>query len=117
MHYYNGVDGFINYTLSNPRNISGGGSRCLCKSKNKIFLNLDVVTMHLLQNKFLEKHLCWFVHEEPYVPYETIVEKMVGLISNSSNVHGVVDDNCNSPAQHAVYCPLWALPPSRFYSW
>jgi len=24
---------------------------------------------------------------------------------------------CNSPAQLAIYCPLWALPPSRFCSW
>jgi hypothetical protein len=23
---------------------------------------------------------------------------------------------CNNPAQHAVYCPLWALLPSRFCS-
>jgi hypothetical protein len=26
-------------------------------------------------------------------------------------------NECNSPAQHVVYCPLWALPPSRFCSW
>jgi hypothetical protein len=25
--------------------------------------------------------------------------------------------SCNSPAQLAIYCPLWALPPSRFCSW
>jgi hypothetical protein len=31
------------------KNISGGGIRCSCKmSKNKKFLDLDVVTMHLL---------------------------------------------------------------------
>jgi len=28
-----------------------------------------------------------------------------------------IDDNCNSSAQFAVYCPLWALLPSRFCSW
>jgi hypothetical protein len=27
------------------------------------------------------------------------------------------DWDCNSPAQPAIYCPLWALPPSRFCSW
>jgi len=36
MDYYNGVGGFISYTLSNMRNISGGGIRCPCKRcKNK----------------------------------------------------------------------------------
>jgi hypothetical protein len=43
----------------------------------------------------MEKHLCWFVHREPYVPYKTMVERMVGLPSSFSNVHGVVDDNGN----------------------
>ena len=36
MYYCNGVQGFINYTLSNLRNISGDGIRCPCKRcKNK----------------------------------------------------------------------------------
>ena len=36
MDYCNGVRGFINYALSNPRNITGGGIRCPCKRcKNK----------------------------------------------------------------------------------
>jgi hypothetical protein len=30
MDYYNEVQGFINYALSNPRNISGGSIRCPC---------------------------------------------------------------------------------------
>ena len=49
MKYCNGVQGFINYTISNPRNISGGGIRCPCiRCKNKKFLDSDVVTMYLL---------------------------------------------------------------------
>jgi len=40
--------------------------------------------------------LLWFAHREPYVPYETMVKKMVGSTSSSSNMHGVVDDNSNS---------------------
>jgi hypothetical protein len=49
MNYCNGVKGFINYVLSNPRNISGGVIRCSCKScKNKKLFDLNVVTMHLL---------------------------------------------------------------------
>ena len=36
MDYYNGVDGFINCTLSNPKNIVGESIRCSCKRcKNK----------------------------------------------------------------------------------
>jgi len=39
MNYCNRVQSFINYALSNPRNISGGGIRCLCKMcKKKISL-------------------------------------------------------------------------------
>jgi hypothetical protein len=49
MNYYNGVQGFINYTLSNPRNISGENIRCPCKSCKKKIIDLNVVTMHLLQ--------------------------------------------------------------------
>jgi hypothetical protein len=96
MNNYNRVQGFINYTLSNLRNINGEGIRCPCKRcKNKKFLDRDVVTMHLLQKGFIEKYMCWYAHEEPYVPHDTMVEKMVGSNSSSSNVHGVVDDNSN----------------------
>ena len=95
----------ITYALSNPRNISERGIRCSCKRcKNKNFLNPDVVTMHLLQKKkFLEKHRYWFVHEEPYVPYGTVIERMVGSTSSSSNVHGVVDQNNNSYKNMVIY--------------
>ena len=31
MDYYNVVEGFINYALSNLKNITGGGIRCSCK--------------------------------------------------------------------------------------
>ena len=48
-----------------------------------------------IKKKFMEKHLCLFAHKLPYVPYETNVERMVGSISSSSNVHEVVDDNSN----------------------
>jgi hypothetical protein len=52
MNYCNGVQGFINYSLSNPRNISGCDIRYPCKKcKNKTFLDPDVVMMHLLQKK------------------------------------------------------------------
>jgi hypothetical protein len=73
--YYNRVESFINYALSNMRNISGGSIRCLFKRcKNKKFLDLDVVTMHLLQKKSSwKKYLYRFAHGEPYVPYKTTI--------------------------------------------
>jgi len=43
----------------------------------------------------MKRYLCWFAYGEPYVPYETIVERIVGSTSNSSNVYEVVDDNSN----------------------
>jgi len=49
MNYCKGVQGFINYALSNPRNISGRGIRYPYKRcKNKKFFDPDVATMHLL---------------------------------------------------------------------
>jgi hypothetical protein len=49
LDYCNRVEVFINYALSNPYNISGGGIRCLCKRcKNKKLFDLDVITIHLL---------------------------------------------------------------------
>ena len=55
----------------------------------------NIVTIYLLQKKFMEKYLCWYEHEEPYVPYKTMVERMVRSAFNSNNVCGVVDDNSN----------------------
>jgi hypothetical protein len=60
MDYCNEVQGFINYATSNPRNITGSSIKCLCKrSKNKNFLDLDVVMMHLLQKGFIKEYLGW----------------------------------------------------------
>jgi hypothetical protein len=39
--------------------------------------------------------MCWYAHREPYVLYDTMVERMIELTSNSSVMHGVVDDNSN----------------------
>jgi len=43
----------------------------------------------------MKKCLCWYAHGEPYVPHNTMVEKMVGSTFSVSNVHGVVNDNSN----------------------
>jgi len=56
MDYCNGIQGFINYTTFNPRNISGGDIRCPCKRcRNKKFLHPDVVMIHLLHKGFIKE--------------------------------------------------------------
>ena len=77
--YCNGVQGFINYALSNSRKVSS--SRCYNETS--------------FQKRLMEKLLCWYAHGEPYVPHNTMIEMMVRSTSSSSNVHGVVDDNSN----------------------
>jgi len=64
MDYCNKVHGFINYALSNLRNIRSDGIKCPCKRcKNKKFLHQDVVMIHVLQKGFMKRHMCWFAHE------------------------------------------------------
>ena len=78
------------------RNISGGSIRCSCKRcKNKKFLDSDDVMIHLLHKGLMEEYLCWYAHEEPFVPHETMVHRMVESTSSASNVHGVLNDNNN----------------------
>jgi len=96
MNYYNGVQGFINFTTSIPRNFTDDGIRCPCsKCKNKKFLHLDGVTMHLITKGFMEDYLCWYAHRELFVPNESMLERVVGSTSSASNVHEVVNDNSN----------------------
>jgi hypothetical protein len=47
------VEDFINFILSNLKNINDGKIRCSCvKCKNKKFHHKDVVTMHLFKKRF-----------------------------------------------------------------
>ena len=59
--------------------------------------------MYLPHEGFVEKYFYWFAHEEPYIPYKTIVERMIGSTSCSKNVHKVVDEN-NNPYSDIVKC-------------
>jgi len=96
MDYYNRVQGFINFTISIPRNFTDSGIRCPCrKCKNKNFLYQDVVTMHLLTKRFMKDYLCWYAHRELFVPNESMVERVVGSTSSASNVHEDGNDNSN----------------------
>ena len=44
----------------------------------------------------MEKYFCSFAYGEPYVPHETMIERMVRSTFIFSNVHRVVDNNSNS---------------------
>jgi hypothetical protein len=97
MDYCNGIEGFINYALSNPRNISGCNIRCLCKRcKNKKVSQSRCCNEVSSIKRVYEENLCWFAHVELYVPYKIIIERMVRSTYSSSNVHGVIYDNSNS---------------------
>jgi hypothetical protein len=96
MDYCNGIQGFINDTISHLRNTSGCNTRYPCKRcKNKRCIDPYVVTMHLLQKEFMEKYMYWYAHGESYVPHDTTVERMIGSTFSASNVYGVVEDNSN----------------------
>jgi hypothetical protein len=57
MDYYNGVQGFINFTTSIPKFFTGCGIRCPCrKCQNKKYLHPEVVMMHLLHKGFMEDY-------------------------------------------------------------
>ena len=63
--------------------------------KNKKFLHQDVVTMHFLTKRFMEDYLYWHAYGELFVPNKSMVERVVGSTSSASNVHEVINDNCN----------------------
>jgi len=66
--YCNVVKGFINYTLSDLKNISVDSIRCSCKRyKNKKFLNLNVVMIHLLKKKSSWKNTCVGLHTKNHM--------------------------------------------------
>jgi hypothetical protein len=51
--YCKEIEGFINFSLSNPKNISRGWIRYSCvKGKNKKFYHSDVVMMHTCVNLY-----------------------------------------------------------------
>jgi len=62
-NYLIGVESFINFILSNLKNISGDEIRCsFVKYKNKKFHHEVVVMIHLLKKEFAKKYLCRFTH-------------------------------------------------------
>jgi len=39
--------------------------------------------------------MCWYAYGEPYIPHDTMIERMVGSTSSSNNMYEIVDDNIN----------------------
>jgi len=96
MDYCNGVQGFINFTTSIPRNFTRGSIRCPCrKCQNKKYLHPDVVMTHLLHKGFMENYRCWHAHREIFVCNKSMGERVVESTSSASNVHEVANDNTN----------------------
>jgi hypothetical protein len=96
MNYYNGVQGFINFATSIPRNFTGGGIRCSCrKCQNKKYMHPNVVTMHLLHKGFIENYQCWYAHGEVFVSKSRMEERVVGSTSSASNVYEAAKDHTN----------------------
>jgi len=71
--------------------VLGVHARC----KNLKFLHQDVITMHLLTKEFMEDYLCWYAHGELFVPNKSMVERVVGSTSSTSNIHEVGNENSN----------------------
>jgi len=96
MDYCNGVQGFINFSTSIPRNFTGSGIRYPCrKCQNKKYLHPDVVMMHLLHKGFMKNYRCWCAHREVFVSKKILEEMVVGSTSSASNVHETPNDNTN----------------------
>jgi len=96
MDYCNGVQSFINFTTSIPKNFTRDGIKCPCrKCENKKYLHPDVVMMHLLHKGFMENYQCWYAHGEVFVHNKRMGERVVGSTSSASNVQGVANDNSN----------------------
>jgi len=94
--YCNGVQGFINFTTSIPRNFNRGGIRCPCrKCQNKKYLHPNVVMMHLLHKGFMENYQCWYAHGEVFVSKRRMEETVVGSTFSASNVHEAANNNTN----------------------
>jgi hypothetical protein len=59
-----------------------GDSPHVWSVKSKKFHQSYVVMMHLNNKIVGSAYLCWFAHKEPYVPYKTMLENIVGSASS-----------------------------------
>ncbi|KAL9383617.1 hypothetical protein Peur_023940 [Populus x canadensis] len=102
MDYCNGVQGFINFATSIPRNFTGGGIKCPCrKCENKKYLHLDVVMMHLLHKGFMENYQCCAsnVHEtanDNTNPYRNMVMDAMRMNQGNGSQCPIVEEEPNA---------------------
>jgi hypothetical protein len=76
-----GVQGFINFATSIPRNFTGGGISCPCrKCQNKKYMHPDVVMMHLPHKGFIENYQCWYAHGEVFISKRRMGEGWLGQL-------------------------------------
>jgi hypothetical protein len=43
----------------------------------------------------MKKYMCCYAHEEPYVPHDTMVKRMIWSTFSANNMHGGVHNNRN----------------------
>ena len=102
MDYCNGVQSFINFVTSIPRNFTRGSIRCPCRMcQNKKYLHLDIVMIHLLHKGLMENQ-CWYAHGEIFVSKRRMGETVVGSTFSASNVHEAANDHKTNPYRNMV---------------
>jgi hypothetical protein len=73
--YCKEIESFINFSLSNSKNISRGWIKYPCvKGKNKKFTPIRCCD---------DAYLCWYVHAQLCISYKTMLKMIVGWTSNS----------------------------------
>jgi len=92
----NMVEGFINYTLSNLRNISGGDSRCPCKRCKNRKISQSRYCYNTYSTKRVHGEMLVLVYTRRTIcSLQYYGRNAVWSTTNSSNVHEVIDDNSN----------------------
>jgi hypothetical protein len=84
--YLQEVESFTNFVLFKLKNISAGKINIHAwRVKIKSLTIKMLLSCIYLKKMFIKKYLYRFAQENPYVPHETMLEKMVGSTSNFHN--------------------------------
>ncbi|KAL4588812.1 hypothetical protein LXL04_001707 [Taraxacum kok-saghyz] len=63
--FINGVKAFAEFASSKPSHMDEGRIKCPCKNcRNRPFLDVDVVRLHLYKDGFVQNYKCWDRHGE-----------------------------------------------------
>ena len=102
----NGFSSIICYWYHNHKVIA-------CFLSYRLFANLvslSLITTLVVIQVHTHTHI-------EFIRYQDTWFNVLFMLTKSTESQPRSDTNCNGPAQLAIYCPLWALPPSRFCSW